>query len=86
MELGLISGYSARKMSIPIDATKHPETLDYRSIWTAEAHGSDAVMPSKRIKQRLQRWKDAAAAGHIDTLIATGASIEALRLIAQETL
>jgi F420-dependent oxidoreductase-like protein len=43
MKLGLISGYSGRKLSIPIDAIEHAESLGYESIWTAEAYGSDAV-------------------------------------------
>ena len=46
MKLGLISGYSGRKMSIPIDAIKRAESLGYESIWTAEAYGSDAVTPA----------------------------------------
>ena len=46
MKLGVISGYSGRKLSIPIDAVKHAESLGYESIWTAEAYGSDAVTPA----------------------------------------
>jgi len=46
MKLGLISGYSGARMSIPIDAIKHAESLGYESVWTAEAYGSDAVTPA----------------------------------------
>ena len=46
MKLGLITGYSGRKMSIPLDFIKHAERLSYDSVWTAEAYGSDAVTPA----------------------------------------
>ena len=37
MKLGILSGYSGRKMSIPIDQVKHAESLGYDSSWTSEA-------------------------------------------------
>ncbi|MCZ6887560.1 MAG: LLM class F420-dependent oxidoreductase [Gammaproteobacteria bacterium] len=46
MKLGILSGYSGRKISIPIDQVKHAESLGYESIWTSEAYGSDAVTPA----------------------------------------
>jgi F420-dependent oxidoreductase-like protein len=46
MKLGIIAGYSGRKMRIPIDAIRHAENLGYDSVWTAEAYGSDAVTPA----------------------------------------
>ena len=46
MKLGLIAGYSGKKISIPIDAIKHAEGLGYDSVWTSEAYGSDAVTPA----------------------------------------
>ena len=57
MKLGLISGYSGRKMSIPIDAIKHAENLGYESIWTAEAYGSDAVTPAAWILAQTTKIK-----------------------------
>ena len=57
MKLGLISGYSGRKMSIPIDAIKHAEDLGYESIWTAEAYGSDAVTPAAWILAQTTKMK-----------------------------
>ena len=57
MKLGLISGYSGRKMSIPIDAIKHAESLGYESIWTAEAYGSDAVTPAAWILAQTEKMK-----------------------------
>ena len=46
MKLGLIAGYSGKRISIPIDTIKHAETLGYDSVWTSEAYGSDAVTPA----------------------------------------
>jgi alkanesulfonate monooxygenase SsuD/methylene tetrahydromethanopterin reductase-like flavin-dependent oxidoreductase (luciferase family) len=46
MRLGLITGYSGRKVKIPIDGIKHAERLGYDSVWTSEAYGSDAVTPA----------------------------------------
>jgi F420-dependent oxidoreductase-like protein len=57
MKLGLIAGYSGRKMSIPIDAIKHAEDLGYTSIWTAEAYGSDAVTPAAWILAQTTKIK-----------------------------
>ncbi len=57
MKLGLISGYSGRKMSIPIDAIKAAEAMGYESIWTAEAYGSDAVTPAAWILAQTTRMK-----------------------------
>lgn len=57
MKLGLISGYSGRKISIPIDAIKHAENLGYESIWTAEAYGSDAVTPAAWILAQTETIK-----------------------------
>ncbi len=57
MKLGLISGYSGRKMSIPIDAIKQAEAMGYESIWTAEAYGSDAVTPAAWILAQTTKMK-----------------------------
>jgi F420-dependent oxidoreductase-like protein len=57
MKLGLISGYSGRKMHIPIDQVKQAESLGYESIWTAEAYGSDAVTPAAWILAQTTKIK-----------------------------
>lgn len=57
MRLGLISGYSGRKMSIPIDSIKQAESLGYESIWTSEAYGSDAVSPAAWILAQTEKIK-----------------------------
>ncbi len=57
MRLGIISGYSGRKMSIPIEAVKAAESMGYESIWTAEAYGSDAVTPAAWILAQTTKMK-----------------------------
>ena len=57
MKLGLMAGYSGRKMSIPIDPIRHAENLGYESIWTAEAYGSDAVTPAAWILAQTEKMK-----------------------------
>lgn len=57
MRLGLISGYSGRKINIPLDQVRHAENLGYESIWTAEAYGSDAVTPAAWILANTTKMK-----------------------------
>ena len=44
------------------------------------------VGPPDRIKENLTRWKEAGKKGHVGSFLASGASIEALRLLAEELL
>lgn len=44
------------------------------------------VGPRERIRERLQAWKAAARDGHVGSLLASGASVEALRVLAEEVL
>ena len=44
------------------------------------------VGPRARIRERLQAWKAASREGKVGSLLATGASIEALRVLAEEVL
>ncbi len=46
MKLGLLFGYAGRKISVPIDAIRHAESLGFDSVWTSEAYGSDAITPA----------------------------------------
>lgn len=45
MRLGLTAGYSGAKLHIDIGLIQEAERLGFDSIWTAEAYGSDAVVP-----------------------------------------
>ncbi len=45
MRLGLNTGYSGASMGLRLDLVEEAERLGYHSVWTAEAYGSDAVVP-----------------------------------------
>src|SRR5260221_1701763 len=45
MRLGLVSGYSGAGMLLPMDTILEAENVGYDSVWTAEAYGSDAIVP-----------------------------------------
>ena len=55
LQLGLVLGYSGRDFAIDIDLIQEAEALGYRSIWTSEAYGSDAVTPAAWILARTER-------------------------------
>jgi F420-dependent oxidoreductase-like protein len=45
MRLGLTVGYSGAQMGIDLGLVKEAEALGFDSVWTAEAYGSDAIVP-----------------------------------------
>ncbi len=45
MRLGLMLGYAARTIELPIDLVREADRLGVHAVWTAEAYGSDAVSP-----------------------------------------
>ncbi len=45
MRLGLMLGYAAGQMQLPIELVQEADRLGVHSVWTAEAYGSDAVSP-----------------------------------------
>ena len=57
MKLGMLFGYSGRKISVPIEAIRHAESLGFDSIWTSEAYGSDAVTPAAWILAQTEKIK-----------------------------
>ncbi|MCY4497184.1 MAG: LLM class F420-dependent oxidoreductase [Rhodospirillaceae bacterium] len=57
MKLGMLFGYSGRKISVPIDAIRHAESLGFESIWTSEAYGSDAITPAAWILAQTEKIK-----------------------------
>ena len=57
MKLGMLLGYAGRKISVPIDAIRHAESLGFDSIWTSEAYGSDAISPAAWILAQTEKIK-----------------------------
>jgi F420-dependent oxidoreductase-like protein len=45
MKLGLVTGYSGSQMGLPMELILEAERLGFDSVWTAEAYGSDAIVP-----------------------------------------
>jgi F420-dependent oxidoreductase-like protein len=45
MRLGLGLGYTGSRVHVDVQAVQDAERLGYHSVWTAEAYGSDAVVP-----------------------------------------
>ena len=55
MRLGLMLGYSGKKIALPIDLIKRAESLGFDSVWTAEAYGSDAVSAASWILAKTEK-------------------------------
>jgi F420-dependent oxidoreductase-like protein len=45
MRLGLGLGYTGARVHVDVQTVQDAERLGYHSVWTAEAYGSDAVVP-----------------------------------------
>src|SRR5262245_19485008 len=80
MKLGLLTGYSGRKVSIPLDAIKHAEQLGYESVWTSEAYGSDAVTPAAWILANTTKIKVGTAIMQIPARTPAMAAMTAMTL------
>jgi F420-dependent oxidoreductase-like protein len=57
MRLGLISGYSGAQMGMPMELILEAERLGFDSVWTAEAYGSDAIVPAAWIAALTKKIK-----------------------------
>jgi F420-dependent oxidoreductase-like protein len=55
MRLGLNIGYSGGGIELPMQLVEEAERVGYDSVWTAEAYGSDAVVPLAWIGARTSR-------------------------------
>ena len=45
MRLGLMLGYAAGKVELPLELVQEADRLGVYAVWTAEAYGSDAISP-----------------------------------------
>lgn len=45
MRLGIMIGYAAGKIELPLDLVREADRLGLYAVWTSEAYGSDAVSP-----------------------------------------
>jgi F420-dependent oxidoreductase-like protein len=45
MRLGIMLGYAAGRLELPVELVQEADRLGVHAVWTAEAYGSDAVSP-----------------------------------------
>ncbi len=57
MRLGLMLGYAARRIKLPLELVQEADRLGVYAVWTAEAYGSDAVSPLAWLGAQTQRIK-----------------------------
>ena len=57
MRPGLMLGYAAGQMQLPIELVQEADRLGVHSVWTAEAYGSDAVSPLAWLGALTERIK-----------------------------
>lgn len=57
MRLGLMLGYAARTIELPIELVREADRLGVHAVWTAEAYGSDAVSPLAWLGALTERIK-----------------------------
>jgi F420-dependent oxidoreductase-like protein len=57
MKLGVLLGYSGKRVSVDMEPILEAERLGFDSVWTAEAYGSDAVSSAAWVLARTTRIK-----------------------------
>lgn len=57
MRPGLMLGYAAGKVTLPVDLVQEADRLGFHSVWTSEAYGSDAVTPLAWLGALTERIK-----------------------------
>jgi F420-dependent oxidoreductase-like protein len=55
IKLGLMLGYSGKRIELPMEMIRQAEALGYDSVWTAEAYGSDAVTAASWILAQTEK-------------------------------
>ncbi|MFP4323208.1 MAG: LLM class flavin-dependent oxidoreductase, partial [Anaerolineales bacterium] len=57
MRLGIMAGYSGKRLELPMEMIKEADRMGVYAVWTAEAYGSDAVTPLAWIGAQTERIK-----------------------------
>ena len=57
MRLGIMLGYAAGKIDLPMELVKEADRLDVYAVWTAEAYGSDCISPLAWIGAQTENIK-----------------------------
>ncbi|HEX7478039.1 MAG TPA: LLM class F420-dependent oxidoreductase [Polyangiales bacterium] len=80
MKLGLVVGYSGRKLTLPMGLVHEAEQLGFDSVWTSEAYGSDAVSVSAWILANTKKIKVGTAILQMPARTPTMAAMTAMSL------
>jgi F420-dependent oxidoreductase-like protein len=80
MKLGLVVGYSGRKLALPMEIVLEAERLGFDSCWTAEAYGSDAVSPAAWMLAKTEKLRVGTAIMQLPARAPTMAAMTALSL------
>jgi F420-dependent oxidoreductase-like protein len=57
MRLGLSVGFSGSRITLPMELIQEADRLGFHSAWTAEAYGSDAIVPAAWIAAQTKQLK-----------------------------
>jgi len=80
MKLGIVVGYSGRKLALPMELVHEAERLGFDSCWTSEAYGSDAVSVSAWILAQTRKIKVGTAILQLPARTPTMAAMTAMSL------
>ncbi len=80
MKLGIVVGYSGRKLALPMELVHEAERLGFDSCWTSEAYGSDAVGVSAWVLAQTRRIKEGTAILQLPARTPTMAAMTAMSL------
>lgn len=65
VKLGLFIDYAASTFTVPLALVKRAEALDFDSVWTGEAYGTDAITPLAYIAGHTRKIKLATGVAQI---------------------
>ncbi|MGI9287035.1 MAG: LLM class F420-dependent oxidoreductase [Pseudomonadales bacterium] len=80
MKLGLLLGYSGKKLELPMTLVKQAEEIGFDSVWVAEAYGSDAVSVSAWILAQTGKIRVGTAIMQIPARTPANAAMTAMSL------
>jgi F420-dependent oxidoreductase-like protein len=80
MKLGLVVGYSGRRLKLPFELILEAERLGFDSCWTAEAYGSDAVSTAAYILAKTTKLHVGTAIMQMPARAPTMAAMTAISL------
>lgn len=80
MRLGITAGYSGAQASLDLELYREAERLGYDVVWTAEAYGSDAIVPLAWIGASTEKIKLGTAIMQIPGRTPANAAMTAMTL------